>query len=155
MRRRDREITDIKELELIIGRAEVCHIALCDGESPYLVSLNFGYTNASKQKLYFHCAKQGRKIDIIKNNNKAYFQIDTDHKLVVAEDACDFSMKYSSVAGSGKIFLVDTEEERQRGLNILMKQYSGRDDYSFKPALMKNTLILRLDIETITGKQVE
>ena len=70
MRRKDREIRDIKELELIIGRAEVCHIALSDGDSPYLVSLNFGYENSPNGKLYFHCAKMGRKIDIITTNNR-------------------------------------------------------------------------------------
>ena len=154
MRRRDREITGIEEIESIINKTEVCRIALCDGDNPYMVAMNFGYKRGNPSTIHFHCAIKGRKIDIIKKNNKTFFQMDTDHKLERSDEACDFTMKYSSVTGSGKIFLVDTEEERQIGLNILMKQYSGRDDYSFKPGVMKRTMILRLEIDNITGKQV-
>ena len=154
MRRKDREISDIKVIEDIISRTHVCRVALCDGEKPYMVAMNFGYLKGEPTCLYFHCATSGRKIDIIRLNNNAFFQFDTDHKLEKAEEACDFTMKYSSVTGEGKIYIVESEEERQSGLNVLMKQYSGKDDFSFKPGVMKNTLILRLDIESITGKQV-
>jgi nitroimidazol reductase NimA-like FMN-containing flavoprotein (pyridoxamine 5'-phosphate oxidase superfamily) len=154
MRRKDREINDINRIEEIIGRCDVCRLAMCDGNTPYMVAMNFGYIRGEPSCLYFHCATAGKKLDIIRKNNNVFFQFDTDHKLVSAGEACDFTMKYSSVTGSGKIYIVDTEEERFRGLNVLMKQYSGKDDYAFKPGLMKNTLILRIDIEEMIGKVV-
>jgi len=152
MRKKDREISDPELIEDIILRTEVCRVALCDEEQPYMVSMNFGYLAGDSPKLYFHCAREGRKLDIIKKNNRAYFQMDTDHRLIKSDIACDFTMKFSSVAGSGRLYIVESEEERQKGLNILMKQYSGRDDFSFKPGVMNRTHILRLDIESITGK---
>lgn len=154
MRRKDREVNNINDIEKIINSTHVCRVAFCDGEKPYMVAMNFGYQRGNSSCLYFHCALKGRKIDILKKNNNVFFQFDTDHKLVYADEACDFTMKYSSVTGEGKIFIVESEDERESGLNILMKQYSGKNDYSFKPGVMKNTLILRLDIESITGKQV-
>ncbi len=116
--------------------------------------MNFGYLEGNPSIFYFHCANRGKKIDIIAKNNVVWFELDTDHKLTDGDEACDFSMKYSSVMGSGKIYIVEDDKERKLGLNCLMKQYTGRNDYSFKPSTMKRTTILRLEIETISGKQV-
>lgn len=154
MRKKDREIKDIKVIEEIISRCNVCRIALSDNDMPYIVPLNFGYQKGSPSCFYFHSAAEGKKIDIIARNNNVFFELDTDHKLTGGKEACDFSMKYSSIMGSGKIFIVKDEDERNSGLNSIMKQYTGKEDYSFKPGTMKRTLILRLEIANLTCKQV-
>jgi hypothetical protein len=65
MRRSDKEIKDPQIIQKIFKDAEVCRIALCDGEKPYLVPMNFGY---SENRLYLHSATDGRKIDILRKN---------------------------------------------------------------------------------------
>lgn len=154
MRRKEREVGDISAIEEIIARCDVCRIGLSENDIPYIVPLNFGYIKGRPSCFYFHCANSGRKMDIIALNNKVSFELDTDHKLTDGNAACDFSMLYSSVMGTGKIYIVTDEEERNSGLNCLMKQYTGKDNYSFKPSTMGRTTILRLEIESITGKQV-
>lgn len=154
MRRKEREISDPSVIDDIIKRCDVCRIALVDGDKPYIVAMNFGYLRASPSLIYFHCAPSGRKLDIISRNNKSCFQFDTDHNMVSGERACDFTMKYSSVVGEGKISVVQSPEERDFGLNIIMKQYTGVVGHSFNKKTMERTTILRLEITSMTGKKV-
>ena len=51
MRRIDKEISDIKTIELILKEADHCVIALSDNNSPYIVPMNFGYQD---HNLYLH-----------------------------------------------------------------------------------------------------
>ena len=154
MRRKEREISDPRIIDEIIARCEVCHVALADGEMPYIVAMNFGYSRGNPSVIYFHCAPEGRKLDIIGRNNNACFMLDTDHNLESGEKACDFTMKYSSVVGSGTISIAESPGEREKGLNTIMKQYTGRNDYSFNASTMTRTTILKLEISEISGKMV-
>lgn len=65
MSRKDKEITGPKIIEDLLRTADIVRIAMIDGDEPYLVPLNYGYQNNA---LYIHCAKEGRKINIIKKN---------------------------------------------------------------------------------------
>ena len=85
MHRKDKEITDIKSIEKIIKKAKVCRLALSLNDTPYIVPICFGYR---AETIYFHSAKKGKKIDIIKKNNKVCFEFDIDHELVKSENAC-------------------------------------------------------------------
>ena len=69
MRKKEREITDIAEIEAIIFSADVCHIAFADCNMPYLVAMNFGYCGGDDKRLFFHCALEGKKIELMKKNN--------------------------------------------------------------------------------------
>lgn len=66
MRRKDREITDFNEIMNIINKCDVCRLALFDEDYPYIVPLNFGVDKEDDQLyLYFHCANQGKKLDLL------------------------------------------------------------------------------------------
>ena len=80
----------------IIKRCRVCHLALCDDGQPYVVPLSFGYDG---EYLYFHAAREGRKIDIIKKNHRVGFEFDILQEIVKSEDACSWGAKYESVIG--------------------------------------------------------
>lgn len=153
MRRKDREVTDPAEIQSIIKKADVCRIALIDDNQPYIVTLNFGYAPGNPAFLYFHCATEGRKIDIIKKNNIACFQMDVDHELFTAKKACGFSMNFKSIVGNGKIYNVESKKEKIEGLNYIMKQYSDRDDFEYEENMLKVTTILKLEISQLTAKQ--
>ena len=66
MRRKDREISDYSEIIRIIESCSVCRLGLMDENEAYIVPMNFGYIVENKElTLYFHSAKEGRKIDLM------------------------------------------------------------------------------------------
>jgi uncharacterized protein len=153
MRRTDREITKVKEIESIIERADVCRIALTDGKIPYIVAMNFGYISDITSRLYFHCAEEGKKIDMIRNNNRVCFQMDTDHKLIKGEKACDYGMGYCSIVGWGSIHIVENEEEKKAGIDIIMRHYSMKKEFDYNNDIFSKTRLLRLEISEIHCKK--
>ncbi|HCU18404.1 MAG TPA: pyridoxamine 5'-phosphate oxidase family protein [Bacteroidales bacterium] len=153
MRRDDREVKDNTDIESIISRSDVCRIAFADNNIPYIVTMNFGYIGGANPSLYFHCAPEGRKIELISKNNFVCFEMDTDHILFKGERGCDWGMKYSSVVGYGKIYVVHGQEERKRGLDSIMSHYAGQNDFTYDEKIMSKTSVLRLDIEEMKGKK--
>jgi hypothetical protein len=148
MRKIEREIKDRKLIDDMIRRCQVCRLAMCDNSEPYIVPLNFGYDG---RFLYFHSAPEGRKIDIIKKNNRVAFEFDILNDIVKADKACDWGAKYESVIGSGTAEIVDDVETKRIALVWIMRQY-GSDARDFPEDIMKKTMIIRVEIMTISGK---
>lgn len=148
MRRKDREVTDLREIEQITRKATVCHLGLVDNDEPYVVPVNFGY---EKNVLYFHSALEGRKIVLIKKNNKVCFELDTDVK-IGKTDRSDCGVRYKSVIGTGRAYILENNEEKVRGLKSIMRQCAG-GEYSFSEKRLDTVLVIRIDIENIAGKQ--
>jgi nitroimidazol reductase NimA-like FMN-containing flavoprotein (pyridoxamine 5'-phosphate oxidase superfamily) len=153
MRKKNREITETESIEAIIRKADVCRIALANDNMPYIVTMNFGYSGGTDQCLYFHCAPDGRKLDMIQRNNYVCFEMDTDHELVTGEKSCDWGMKYSSVVGYGRISLIKERDRKIEGLNCLMSHYSELKNPVYVERIVEMTTLLRLDIDEMTGKK--
>ena len=149
MIRKDREITSRDEIESIINKAFVCRLAMADENGPYIVPLSFGYREGS---LYFHCAKEGRKLDILKKNKRVCFEIDTGQEIVESEKACKWGMKYKSVIGFGNALFIEDMESKKTALNIIMRHYSGRS-FEFEEKEVKRVVIFKVEIESMTGKE--
>ncbi|MCB2195644.1 MAG: pyridoxamine 5'-phosphate oxidase family protein [Bacteroidetes bacterium] len=155
MRRKDRLIENLPEIEEIIKKSDVCRIAMVDGNLPYMVTMNFGYKAGNPACLFFHCANEGRKLDIIKKNNIVCFQMDIEHELITADKACGYTMNFKSIVGYGQIDIVDNREEKIEGLNLIMKQYTGKDAYDYNNNMLDKTTILKLEIDSISAKRKE
>jgi nitroimidazol reductase NimA-like FMN-containing flavoprotein (pyridoxamine 5'-phosphate oxidase superfamily) len=153
MRKKEREITVLTEIESIISAADVCRIAIANENTPYIVTMNFGYKGGENMCLYFHCANEGRKLDMIWQNNYVCFEMDTDHAIYKGEKGCDWGMKFSSVVGYGKIFRVEDVSEKLMGLGFIMDHYGGSGSYSFDEQILARTTVLRLEISEMTGKR--
>jgi nitroimidazol reductase NimA-like FMN-containing flavoprotein (pyridoxamine 5'-phosphate oxidase superfamily) len=153
MRRNERKISELNEVNEIIRKADVCRISLANGDIPYMVAMNFGYQPAADGKLYFHCANEGRKLEMIRKNNYVCFQMDTDHQLFNGEKGCDWGMKYSSVVGYGNISIVTEPEAKKTGLNFIMAHYGGEREYTYDENVLARTTILCLQIIEMTGKK--
>jgi nitroimidazol reductase NimA-like FMN-containing flavoprotein (pyridoxamine 5'-phosphate oxidase superfamily) len=153
MRRKDRQISEISDLEMIISEADVCRVAFADNNMPYIVTMNFGYSGGEAPCFYFHCAKEGKKLDMMSKNNFVCFELDTDHELYKGEYGCDWGMKFSSVVGYGRITVVEEREARIAGLDCIMSHYSDSSGYSYDERVLGNTTLLRLNIEEMTGKR--
>ena len=155
MRRKDREISCINDKLAIIEKCKVCRIGLSLNDYPYVVPLNYGYTCENQiLTLYFHGANTGKKIDIIKQNNNACFEIDCDTGLVAGEKPCDYSFEFKSIIGFGKIFLLETNDEKTKGLSCLMKHQTGREiECHFTEEELKNLCVFKIAVKEFTGKQ--
>lgn len=149
MRRKDKEINDIKEIESIINKSNVCRIALSENNSPYIVPVCFGY---KKNFLYFHSANEGKKIDIIKKNNNICVEFDIYSGLLNSENPCDWDIKYYSVIGLGKASFIHDIDEKIKALNIIIEHYS-HSSYEFQTKFIDAVTIIKVEIESITGKR--
>jgi hypothetical protein len=153
VRRKDRQIVNPSEIMNILKKADVCRLAMCDdGKVPYIVPMTFGFGKDGSKSLYFHSASDGKKINILKKNNLVCFEADIEHKLLFQGDACSCSMLYQSVIGMGRISFVTDASEKIEALQAIMNHYTKKSEHVFDEKEVKQTIIMRLDIEEISGK---
>lgn len=152
MRRTDREITDLNKIIEIIKNNQCCRLGFIDQESVYIVPLNYGYLYNNKHIFYFHGAKVGKKINLIKQNNHIGFEIDNNHQLVEGKTTCQYSMKYQSIIGKGHIELIEDNEEKKLGLQLIMKNVAHQD-VTFSNQMISNVAVMKLIVDTLSCKE--
>lgn len=149
MRRKEKQITDRSEIDGILMKATVCRIAFSDGYEPYIVPVCFGH---KENALYFHCAAEGRKLDILRKNSRVCFEVDADCEPVKSIQSCDWGMSYRSVIGFGKAVLLNDIPEKTAALDIIMEHYGGEAG-RYSDRVIAKTVVVKILIESITGKQ--
>lgn len=149
MRRTEKEITDESAIVAIIENAQVCRLAMVDGNTPYVVPLCFGYRDRS---LYFHSALKGYKIDLLRKNPNVCFELESAAEAMAAEEACSWGMRYRSVVGFGQAVFIESTDEKRRALGIIMAQYDGKT-YPFPDNKINATAVFKVKIESMSGKQ--
>jgi nitroimidazol reductase NimA-like FMN-containing flavoprotein (pyridoxamine 5'-phosphate oxidase superfamily) len=149
MRRKEKEIKDTAEIEQILNKAFVCRLGLCDNGRPYVVPLCFGYEDNA---LYIHCAKVGKKLDIIRKNKNVCFEVDTDCQVIKAEQACRFQLRYKSVIGFGRALLIEDPELKRRGLDVIMQRFS-KGPFKYPQENLEKTMVVKVEIDSMTGKK--
>ncbi len=151
MRSKEMEITDKNELKDVLNNATIIHLALCEGDMPYVVPVAFGYRD---DVIYFHSSPKGMKMDILRKNNNVCFAAETGLKLTKGKKACNYDFRYKSVIGFGTAYLVDNEDEKLKGLDTIMEHYT-EPPFEFKPGMVKAATIIRIEIEETKGKKSE
>jgi len=149
MRRKDKEIKNKAEIEEIVKKALVCRVAVSDEDEPYIFPVCFGFKDDC---LYFHSALAGKKIEILKRNNKVCFEMDIHTELVKGETGCDWEIKYSSVIGFGSAEFVEDIEEKKEALHILLEHYSDKK-YEFSEPSLSEVAIVKIQVMSMTGKR--
>lgn len=154
MRKHKREITDLSELADVLASAEVMRLGLCVDNEPYVVPLNFGYEPG---RIYFHCAREGRKLEMIAANNKVCFEIEGGYELISDEKPCSYTARYRSVIGWGRARIVEDPIERMHGFKVLMRHVAGRefDDADFPAEHADKAHVVAIEIEHMTGKKLK
>ncbi|MBR6615150.1 MAG: pyridoxamine 5'-phosphate oxidase family protein [Lachnospiraceae bacterium] len=152
MTRREREVTDIHAIREILDKSMIVHIAMIDGDEPYLVPMNYGYTlEDGKLTLYVHGATEGRKLDVLRANPKVFVEMDCDIMPIEGKLACQYGTTYSSIMGTGTAVIVEDPEEKMKGLSILMKTQTGKD-FEFNERLVSIVSVIRIDVAEYTAK---
>lgn len=152
MTRREREVTDLNEIVRYLDTAKVLHLGLVDGDEPYVVPMNYGYTmEDGKLTLYLHGALRGRKLDVMRVNPKVFFALECDLQPFEGSVACKYGLAYASVMGRGMATIVEDVEEKKKGLSILMKTQTGKD-FSFTDKLTTVVSVIRIDVSEYTAK---
>lgn len=149
MRRKEQEITDRGEIDEILSKSKVFRLAMADGDMPYIVPLCLGYDG---KNIYFHCGREGKKTDILKKNKNVCFEFEEVGPLEESDKPCNWGIKYRSVIGSGKAVFLDDANEKKKGLDLIMKQYTDKP-FEFEDRMVAAVTVMRIDIEEITGKR--
>ena len=148
----NREIHNDTEKLSIIQKSLICHIGLVDGNKPYVLPFNFAYEEGF---VYIHSGPVGKKTEILKVNNNICIVFNADNELFHRHEnvACTYSMKYRSVVVDGHIEFVEEYEEKIRIMNLIMKKYTGRDDFKYNAPAVKNVSVMKVHVDKMTGKQ--
>ena len=150
MRRKDKQIFDIKVLHSVINNAAICRIGLVKEDRPYVIPLSFGFDG---RNIYFHSAESGEKVEILKVNNHVCVEFEQDISIIEDEKPCDWSARYLTVVVHGTAELVDELVEKKYGLGQIVKHYkAGGEKYPFTDEEIKPVLVYKVIVEEIVGK---
>ncbi len=153
MQRSELELTDHEEILGIILQGRYVTLALCRGNEPYIVTLNYGY-DKQKGVLYFHTALEGLKLLFIEDNPQVCGTVVEDRGYLMGK--CDHA--YRSVILYGTLHRVKELEEKKHGLQVMFAHLEEKPD-DVKRRLLKDESrygkveILRLEVSDMTGRQ--
>lgn len=153
MRRTDREVTGLENLLAIIRGCSVCRLAMNHNGQPYVIPLNFGaQVERDHIVLYFHGAKEGRKLEAIRQDPRVCVEFDRGHKLLTGPVACAHSMAFESVVGFGRAEILEDHPGKARGLAAIHRQTTGRE-FDFTPQQTNTAAVIRVALTEVTGKR--
>ena len=148
--RRFRQALLKEQCEEILRKCTSGTLALSgDGGYPYAVPLSYFYDSNS---IYFHCAKEGHKIDAVKNCSKASFCV-IEKDGVIPEK---FTTAYRSVIAFGQVRIIDDPDEIRRAITMLSDKYSPDMDSERDKEIdefFNRLCMLELTVEHMTVKQ--
>ncbi len=151
MRRADKAITDRDELHRILDEALVIHLGMVDDGRPYVVPLNFAREG---DELWLHCASEGRKLRCLRERPNVCVEVERLIQVTSGPAACgNWTSHYESVIGFGTATVVTAEESRLQGMQAIMGKYSGRRDWEFVPETLAKTVVVRVSLDSLTGKR--
>ncbi len=153
MRRRELEVTDQNEILSVLDECKVLYLGLADGEQPYVVPMNYGYTYENETLiLYLHGAKEGYKYDVIRGNQKVSFAMACNVEPFEGKVACQYGMTYFSVMGKGVAEITEDVEEKIKALSILMKTQTDKD-FEFNDKLVSIVNVIKITVDTFSAKK--
>ena len=152
MTKRERQVTDEKQILDILNTAKVLHLGLAVDNEPYVVPMNYGYTMENgKLIVYLHSALRGKKLDMIRQNPKVFFEMDCGLVPFEGEKPCQYGLVYSSVMGRGTAQIVEDVEEKKKAMSVLMKTQTGKD-FTFDEKLVGIVAVIRIEVSEYTAK---
>ncbi len=150
--RRDDRAMPREDCWQLLNETNVGRLGLCtpDG-SPYIVPLNHV---VCENKIFFHCARSGRKLDIIRQNPQVCYEVDSLLGIITGIKACNFGAYYRSAIAFGEAYEVINPEEKAAVLNKLTaKNASSCQSYlPVTPEDATMVTVIGIKIKALTGK---
>jgi len=148
----DKTIEDIDEIMSVIDGQRLLTIAMSVDDEPYLVTVNYGF-DPEEKCFYFHCATEGKKLDIIRSNPVVWCQVFEDRGYVQTE--CEHNFRTVQFRGEAEV-LSDIDEIR-KALALLIEQQEDEPDPVKERLLAKvkpGTLsMVRIRADGFSGKR--
>lgn len=146
--RRFKQLLSAEDMERILRNGKYCVMAVSgDDGYPYAVPINYVYDGTS---IYIHSAAQGHKIDALRRNPKCPLCV-VDKDDVIPEE---FTSYFRSVIAFGTACFVESADEKIAALRLLGGKYSpGIDPEAEIARFIKTVCIVRIDIDSVTGKE--
>lgn len=148
--RRKKQVLSLAESVRVLNRGTSGVLAVSgDDGYPYAVPLSYVYHD---NKIYFHCATSGHKLDAIAGNEKVSFCV-IDKDQVVPDE---YTTYFRSVIIFGRARILNDEEEKRSALEILAKKYSPDHEQGRLQEIVKefnHVCLIELAIEHMTGKE--
>lgn len=146
MRRKDKEINDPGFYDLVFSKAEVICAAFRDEPYPYCLPFNFVRKGDA---IYLHCAREGRKLDLIRANPNVGFCLYCDLKIVREKSTTYFN----SIVGEGEAAIVEDPAEKGEALDALGEKYAAVCARPATEAMIERTAIIKIKIVALSGKR--
>jgi nitroimidazol reductase NimA-like FMN-containing flavoprotein (pyridoxamine 5'-phosphate oxidase superfamily) len=154
LRRRDKEITDEAEVKKILHEAKHVTIAMSLDDEPYLATLSHGY-DGDRNCIYFHCAREGKKVEILKANPRVWGQALVDNGY--QQGSCDHL--YRTAQFRGRVTFVDDQGEKVNALYIMTRHLDEHPEKIMREQITPHStdriLIGRMDIDYMSGKKAD
>lgn len=144
-------VTDSAALEQVLAAAPILYLALHAEPAPHVIPVCFG---VEAGVLYVHGAATGRKVDLIRANPCVGFSACTEVTITMGTSACSSTASARSVVGTGRARIVESAEERTRGLDAIMRHYghSGPARPAYRRQSLSRTCVIAIRIDTLRGK---
>ncbi|MEG6584923.1 pyridoxamine 5'-phosphate oxidase family protein [Dendrosporobacter sp. 1207_IL3150] len=140
-----------EEAKNFLGSNITGRLATCGEGQPYITPLNYVYHD---DKIYFHCAKSGHKLENIKANEKVCFEVSQVNELVISEKPCSCSTRYTSVVVFGKARLIECSAQKAAVLNALMEAHAeGKKYHIVNEQMADSCAVVEINIDNISGKK--
>lgn len=159
MRLKQRAVTDRQGLRAILDECRVLRIAAVDDDGVFIVPMSFGYEwedDAELPTIWLHGAGRGRKAAAFRaggdDGTAVAFELDIDDGLIEGPHACDYSMAYRSIMGAGRVFPVESGEDKVYGLDFIMEHTAPGAPSAYGPGIIDRTSVWRLDVTELSGK---
>ena len=151
MRRKNQQLSE-NEVSAILEKSTYGVLSVQgDDGYPYGVPLNYAVSHQSGLCLYFHCAKEGHKLEGLKRSKKVSFCVVCDDEVIPEK----LTTAYASVVLFGTADLVRHEKEKYDALRLLTERFSPGYEKEGEEEIQKfwdSVEIIRLDVESVTGK---
>ena len=150
MRRLDKKITDPSVIDDILLHSDICRLGLVDNDEAYIVPVNYAYQDGI---IYIHSAFAGRKMELLKTNNRVSFEIELHHEIIKSDVPCGWTAKYRSLMGKGFVTIDNDNAAKKLGMDLIMRKYGADMELNYEEGSLSRMTMLLLTIESVTGKQ--
>ncbi len=130
-----------EKIKNILQSHELLRLATLDQDGfPNVRSVDYAISNNDESKIYFTTFKNTDKVAELARLNKVYIVV--DKPAMTIEELSQ--IKY--IRGTGKAFLVNSPEEAQQAMSLLLGKYAFLKDLPGDPSMMS---IYRIELDQV------